>query len=85
MNLRQHFSKEIILVSEMQRQLKRSQKAVRNRVTGQKKLVMKGISEWQKLSKHKLELIKYHNTLMKNSKKNGGGGAGASIQPYSFD
>lgn len=85
MNMRQVVSKEILFVSEMQRQLKRNQIAVRNRVTGQKKLVMKGISEWQKLSKHKLELIKYyHNTLMKNSKK-GGGGSGNVIQPYSFD
>ena len=82
MNMKNIVSKEILFVNEMQRQLKTRQIAVRNRVTGEKRLVLKGISEWQRLSKHKLELIKYYNnTLMKNSKT----GNSASIKPYEFD
>ena len=83
MNMKNIVSKEILFVNEMQRQLKSKQIAVRNKVTGEKRLVLKGISEWQKLSKHKLELIKYYNnTLMKCSKS---GGKSTSIKPYEFD
>jgi len=83
MNMKNIVSKEILFVNEMQRQLKGKQIAVRNKVTGEKRLVLKGITEWQKLSKHKLELIKYYNnTLMKNAKN---GGKSASIKPYEFD
>ena len=75
-------SKEILFCNTLQRQLKGNQIAVRNKVTGEKRLVLKGISEWQRLSKHKLELIKYYNnTLMKKSKSGGGQG----IKPYQFD
>lgn len=84
MNMRNIVSKEILFVNEMQRQLKARQIAVRNRVTGEKRLVLKGISEWQRLSKHKLELIKYfNNTLMKNAKS--GSSSAAAIKPYEFD
>lgn len=84
MNVKNLVSREILFVSEVQRQLKRNQIAVRNKVTGEKKLVLKGVSEWQKLSKHKLELIKYYNnTLMKGSAKNAI--TNASIKPYEFD
>ena len=83
MNMKNIVSKEILFVNEMQRQLKNKQIAVRNKVTGEKRLVLKGITEWQKLSKHKLELIKYYqNTLMKHSKN---GVKSTSIKPYEFD
>ena len=83
MNMKNLVSKEILFVSELQRQLKQRQIAVRNKITGEKRLVIKGISEWQKLSKHKLELIKYYNnTLMKNAKSST---TNASIKPYEFD
>ena len=83
MNMKNIISKEILFCNEMQRQLKGNQIAVRNKVTGEKRLVLKGVMEWQKLSKHKLELIKYfNNTLMKKQKTSGGS---AAIKPYEFD
>ena len=83
MNMKNIVSKEILFVNELQRQLKGNQIAVKNKVTGEKRLVLKGITEWQKLSKHKLDLIKYyHNTLMKQTKNSGKAGG---IKPYEFD
>lgn len=83
MNMKNIVSKEILFCNTLQQQLKGNQIAVRNKVTGEKRLVLKGITEWQKLSKHKLDLIKYYNnTLMKKSKTGGGGQA---IKPYQFD
>ena len=83
MNMKNIVSKEILFVNELQRQLKGNQIAVKNKITGEKRLVLKGITEWQKLSKHKLDLIKYyHNTLMKKTKNSGKAGG---IKPYEFD
>lgn len=83
MNMKNIVSREILFCNTLQRQLKGNQIAVRNKVTGEKRLVLKGISEWQRLSKHKLDLIKYYNnTLMKKSKTSG---SGQGIKPYEFD
>jgi len=82
MNMKNIVSKEILFVNEMQRQLKTRQIAVRNKVTGEKRLVLKGISEWQRLSKHKLDLIKYYNNTLCKQRRTG---KGAAIKPYEFD
>lgn len=82
LNMRNIVSKEILFVNEMQKQLRQRQIAVRNKVTGQKRLILKGITEWQKLSKHKLELIKYYNNTLSKQSKNSS--KGASIKPYEF-
>jgi hypothetical protein len=80
MNIRTIVGKEILFVCDMQRQLRTTQLAVVNLKTGKKRLLIKGISQWQRLSKHKLELIKYHVSLSKkntNSKTN-------ALKPYEF-
>ena len=83
LNMKNIVSREILFVNELQRQLKGNQIAVKNKITGEKRLVLKGITEWQKLSKHKLDLIKYyHNTLMKRTKNSGNPNG---IKPYEFD
>lgn len=81
MNIAQIVSKEILFCNEMQRQLRSKQIAVVNVKTGSKRLLMSGIREWQRLSKHKLELIKYYNgPLSKKQKTN----TQMGIKPYEF-
>jgi len=81
MNIPCIISKEILFVNEMQRQLRMNQIAVVNVKTGQKRLLLQGIAQWQKLSKHKLELIKFYNGPL--SKK--GGVKTSGIKPYEFN
>jgi hypothetical protein len=80
LNLRDIISKEILSVNNMQIHFRKHQVATINSKTGRKKLDPKAMNEWVKLSKHKLELIKYYNgPLAKMQKKDAG-----SIKPYEF-
>lgn len=79
MNTHMVVSKEILVVNEMQRLMQDHQMAVQSGNT--KRLLLKEMDQWQKLSKHKLELLKYYNSLaVKKSKANA-----ASIKPYEFN
>ncbi len=80
MNIAQIVSKEILFVNEMQRQLRKKQIAVVNVKTGAKRLLLGGIREWQRLSKHKLDLIKYYNGPLAKRQKTTSSG----ITPYEF-
>ena len=80
LNLQDIISKEILAVNNMQIHFRKHQVATLNSRTGKKKLDPKLMGEWVKLSKHKLELIKYYNgPLAKKRKKEAGG-----IKPYEF-
>lgn len=80
LNLRDIVSKEILAVNNMQIHFRKHQVATLNKTTGKKKLDPKAVGEWVKLSKHKLELIKYYNgPLAKMQKKEAG-----TIKPYEF-
>lgn len=80
LNLRDIIAKEILFVNTMQVHFRRSQIATKNLRDGKKTLNLTGVSQWIKLSQHKLNLIKYYNgPLAKKTKgKNGG------IKPYEF-
>ena len=80
LNLKDIIAKEILFVNVMQIHFRKQQIATRNKKDNTKTLNLKGVNEWIKLSKHKLDLIKYYNgPLAKKSKgKNGG------IKPYEF-
>ena len=58
MNTHMVVSKEILVVNDMQRLMQEHQMAVQSGNT--KRLLLKEIDQWQKLSKHKLELLKYY-------------------------
>lgn len=80
LNLRDIISKEILSVNNMQIHFRKHQVATINSKTGRKKLDPKAMNEWVKLSKHKLELIKYYNGPLAKMKKKDAG----SIKPYEF-
>ena len=80
LNLKDIVAKEILFVNVMQIHFRRQQIATRNKRDGSKTLNLKGVNEWIKLSKHKLDLIKYFNgPLAKKSKSKNSG-----IKPYEF-
>lgn len=81
LNMRDIIAKEILFVNVMQVHFRKNQIATKNMRDGKKTLNLKGVNEWIKLSKHKLDLIKYYNgPLAKRAKgKNGG------IKPYEFN
>ena len=80
LNLRDIISKEILACNNMQIHFRKHQVATINSKTGKKKLDPKALGDWMKLSKHKLELIKYYNgPLAKLQKKEASG-----IKPYEF-
>jgi len=80
LNLRDIISKEILACNNMQIHFRKHQVATVNSKTGKKKLDPKAMGDWMKLSKHKLELIKYYNgPLAKLRKKEASG-----IKPYEF-
>ena len=80
LNMRDIISKEILACNNMQIHFRKHQVATVNSKTGKKKLDPKAMGDWMKLSKHKLELIKYYNgPLAKLRKKEAG-----SIKPYEF-
>jgi hypothetical protein len=64
----------------MQIHFRKHQVATINSKTGRKKLDPKAMNEWVKLSKHKLELIKYYNGPLAKMKNKDTG----SIKPYEF-
>jgi hypothetical protein len=81
LNLRDIISKEILFVNTMQVHFRKSQIATKCLKDGRKTLNMKGVDQWIKLSKHKLDLIKYLNgPLAKKAKTSGTKG----IKPYEF-
>ena len=80
LNLKDIVAKEILFVNVMQIHFRKQQIATRNKRDGSKTLNLKGVNEWIKLSKHKLDLIKYFNgPLAKKSKSKNSG-----IKPYEF-
>jgi len=80
LNLKDIVAKEILFVNVMQIHFRKQQIATRNKRDGTKTLNLKGVNEWIKLSKHKLDLIKYFNgPLAKKSKSKNSG-----IKPYEF-
>lgn len=80
LNLRDIISKEILFVNVMQIHFRKSQIATKNAKNGKKTLNLKGVDQWVKLSKHKLDLIKYFNGPLSKNKKSKTGG----IKPYEF-
>ena len=80
LNLKDIVSKEIMAVNNMQIHFRKHQVATMNTKTGRKKLDSKAMNEWIKLSKHKLELIKYYNGPLAKMKKK----ETSSIKPYEF-
>jgi len=81
LNLRDIVSKEILLVNTMQVHFRRSQIATKSLKDGRKTLNLKGVDQWVKLSKHKLDLIKfYHGPLAQKDKPKTSG-----IKPYEFN
>ena len=80
LNLKDIIAKEILFVNVMQVHFRKQQIATKNLKDGTKTLNLKGVNEWIKLSKHKLDLIKYFNgPLAKKSKTKNSG-----IKPYEF-
>jgi len=80
LNLKDIIAKEILFVNVMQVHFRKQQIATKNIKDGTKTLNLKGVNEWIKLSKHKLDLIKYFNgPLAKKSKSKNSG-----IKPYEF-
>lgn len=80
LNIQDIVSQEILAINNMQIHFRKNQVATMNSKTGRKKIDPKSMSDWIKLSKHKLELIKYYNgPLNKGQKKEA-----TSIKPYEF-
>lgn len=80
LNLKDIIAKEILFVNTMQIHFRKSQIATKSLKDGKKTLNMKGVDQWIKLSKHKLDLIKYFNGPLAKSKKSKSSG----IKPYEF-
>lgn len=80
LNLKDIVAKEILFVNVMQVHFRRSQIATMNVKDQRKTLNMKGVDQWIKLSKHKLDLIKYYNGPLAKKEKP----KNAGIQPYEF-
>ena len=80
LNLKEIVAKEILFVSKMQVHFRKAQIATRNPNNGRKKFNLKGVEQWVKLSKHKLDLVKCFNGKL--SKKEASKSSG--IKPYEF-
>ena len=84
LNLKDIVSKEILFVNTMQKHFRSNQIATKNLTTGEKKLNLKGVDQWVKLSKHKLDLIKYYHGPLTKSSKAKGSEKQTKIKPYEF-
>lgn len=80
LNMRDIISKEILACNNMQIHFRKHQVATMNTRTGKKRIDPKALGDWMKLSKHKLELIKYYNGPLAKMKKK----EGSAIKPYEF-
>ena len=80
LNLKDIVSKEILEINNMQVHFRKNQVATMNTKTGRKTINPRVMGEWIKLSKQKLDLIKYYRTSVGNEKKN----EAHSIKPYDF-
>ena len=80
LNIQDIVSKEILAINNIQYHFRKNQVASMNSKTGRKKIDPKSMSDWIKLSKHKLELIKYYNGPLSKGRKN----EATSIKPYDF-
>ncbi len=78
-NLKNIVANEIFLANEMQGHFASSQIATRN-ASGQKTLHSKSVDQWIRLSKHKLDLVKYYQSLSKNKVSEPSG-----IKPFEFN
>ena len=78
-NLKNIIANEIFLANEMQSHFASSQIATRN-ASGQKTLHSKSVDQWIRLSKHKLDLVKYYQSLSKNKVSQPSG-----IKPFEFN
>ena len=63
----------------MQRHIRRENVLSRNNVTGQTKIDNGALNNWLKMSKHKLDLVKFYNSALKSDGKKT-----QNIKPYSF-
>lgn len=78
-NLKNIVANEIFLANEMQVHFRACQIATRDS-SGRKTLDSKSVDQWIRLSKHKLDLVKYYNSLAKQKVSEPSG-----IKPYEFN
>jgi len=78
-NLKTIVANEIFLANEMQSHFEASQIATRD-ASGQKTLHSKSVDQWIRLSKHKLDLVKYYQSLSKHKVSEPTG-----IKPFEFN
>lgn len=78
-NLKNIVANEIFLANEMQSHFEASQIATRD-ASGQKTLHSKSVDQWIRLSKHKLDLVKYYHSLAKHKVSEPTG-----IKPFEFN
>ena len=78
-NLKNIIANEIFLANEMQVHFRACQIATRDS-NGRKTLDSKSVDQWIRLSKHKLDLVKYYNSLAKQKVSQPSG-----IKPYEFN
>lgn len=78
-NLKNIVANEIFLANEMQCHFEASQIATRD-ASGQKTLHSKSVDQWIRLSKHKLDLVKYYQSLSKHKVSEPTG-----IKPFEFN
>ena len=80
MNIRRLIGSEISFVNTMQKQVRRENILSRNNVTGQTKIDNGALNNWLKMSKHKLDLVKFYNGALAKAD----GKKTQNIKPYSF-
>lgn len=78
-NLKNIVANEIFMCNEMGRQIAASQIAMRD-VNGTKTIQSKMCDQWIRISKHKLDLVKYYQSLSKKKVEQPSG-----IKPMEFD
>lgn len=78
-NLKNIVANEIFLANEMQRQFASSQIATMD-ANGRKTLNSKMVDQWIRISKHKLDLVKYYQSLSKRKVDQP-----SAIKPMEFD
>ena len=79
MNLKNIVANEIFLANEMQRQFAATQIATMD-MNGRKTLNSKMVDQWIRISKHKLDLVKYYQSLSKRKVNQP-----SAIKPMEFD
>ena len=78
-NLKNIVANEIFLANEMQKHFAAEQMATRD-INGKKTLHSKSVDQWIRISRHKLDLVKYYQSLSKKKVNEP-----SSIKPMEFD